>query len=538
MFESVGQMDAATAMIDLAISELDRNPTQLALAFTDRARVAIRSRDLASAESSLSSARQATTSVRDAILRETLSASIDAAEAVLRIRTRPHEAIATLDHAIAFFSKANLRHLLPDAYLQRARSYRAAGDEKAAIADYDAALHEVDVQRNTISSDDLRLRFLDTATQIIDDSIELHLLNGSVVEALAIADRTRELYESSPASPSSVHEVRLAPGTAVIAYAVLPHAIDIFCVSGGQTTVQKVAIERDGLGERIAQFDDSIRRRAPIDQIQREATSLFKLLVAPMHQQLSGVHEIVIVPDRQLFAVPFAALYDDVRSQYLAEEFTIRFAPSATAVHRETTNDALLPALVVADPATPRWPRLPVSLREGERIAAAYGATMLIGDLATPKRFVEAATGSALIHYAGHADSDAGGSYGALLLAAGDADSGMLAASEIAALHLSKHPLVVLAACGTFRGNSIHVGGMSSLPRAFLLAGARAVAGTLWEVDDDVAASLFLTFHEHLRTGESPARAVRAAQVEMIHASDPRLRHPATWAPIELLSNY
>ena len=66
--------------------------------------------------------------------------------------------------------------------------------------------------------------------------------------------------------------------------------------------------------------------------------------------------------------------------------------------------------------------------------------------------------------------------------------------------------------------------------------GARAVAGTLWEVDDDVAAVFFLRFHEHLRAGLSPALALRTTQLEMIHAADPRLQHPATWAPVELLS--
>jgi CHAT domain-containing protein len=163
---------------------------------------------------------------------------------------------------------------------------------------------------------------------------------------------------------------------------------------------------------------------------------------------------------------------------------------------------------------------------------------MLSGDDATQSRFVAAAVGSALIHYAGHADSNAGNSYGALLFTASGGDSGVLTTSDIAQLALIRHPLVVLAACGTFRGDSVHVGGMSSLARAFLLAGARAVAGTLWEVDDDVAARLFLKLHEHLRAGESPARAVRAAQIEMIHASDPRSRHPATWAPVELLSRF
>ncbi|MGZ8781683.1 MAG: CHAT domain-containing protein, partial [Thermoanaerobaculia bacterium] len=67
--------------------------------------------------------------------------------------------------------------------------------------------------------------------------------------------------------------------------------------------------------------------------------------------------------------------------------------------------------------------------------------------------------------------------------------------------------------------------------------GARAVVGTLWEIDDDVAAPLFLRFHERLRAGEVPAGALRAAQLAMLQSSDPRLRHPSSWSAVEVLSN-
>jgi len=442
-----------------------------------------------------------------------------------------------LDRAIAFFVQAQLRDQLPDAYLRRARASRSTGNDTAALSDYDNALREVNAQRNMIGSD-LQLRFLDTAAQVIDESIDFHLARGSIREALAIADRTRELREMPPISAPPSRERQVLPATAVIEYVVLPHSIAIFCVTEGQISVQKVPMEREDLAQRIASFEESIRRRVPLDQITPEATALFTLLIAPVQSRLSRIDQIVIVPDRQLFSVPFAALYDAASARYLAEEFTIRFAPASSAVDQATANGALQPALVVADPTTPNLPRLPASMREGERIAASYGAITLSGDTATRKRFLGAATDSALIHYAGHADSDAGDSYGALLLAGANGDSGVLASSDIAALRLSKHPLVVLAACGSFRGGSTHVGGMSSLARAFLLAGARAVAGSLWEIDDDVAAALFLRFHEHLQAGESPACAVRNAQIEMIHASDPRLRHPATWAPVELLSSF
>jgi len=533
---SFGQITAAISIIDLAVDELGSDPALLAATLTDRASLSDRSGDTTAAGRFIVRAHQAAATVREPRLLEMLNASIDVAQAALNSRTQPQEAIGTLNRAIAFFAGANLRDLMPNAYLQRARSFHAAGDDAAALADYRAALREIEAQQNTINGNDLRLRFLDTAAQIIDESVEISLSRGRVSEALAIADRPRELRRISPSALSNA--LTPAPrGTAVIEYAVLPYEIDIFCIVGGQVTVNKVTAERQEIGSRIAAFTDGIRRRAPIEQIKPEAIALFNLLIAPVQAHLSGAADIVIVPDRQLHALPFAALYDDATGQYLAERLPIRFASSASAIHDETANQDLQPVLVVADPVTPGRPRLPISQQEGQMIATAYGVTALSGVAATPRRFIELASRSSLIHYAGHADSDAADAYGALILA-GDRDAGVLDSKDIEALSLVRHPLVVLAACGTFRGDAIHIGGMSSLARSFLLAGARGVVGTLWDIDDDVAATVFLKFHDHLRAGESPERSVRAAQIEMIHASDLRLRHPATWTPVELLGNF
>lgn len=494
-----GHADGAAAMIDVAIDVLRNDPPQLVAALTERAR-------LANDGDALVTARQALRSVRDGALRATLDGSIDVADASLRIRTEPRHAIATLDRAVAFFSAGNLRTLLPDAYLQRARAYRAAGDDAAAVADYAAAMREVEAQQNTIEDADLRLRFLDTAAQVIEESIELQLARGAVTEAFAIADAARGGRRST------------SPGVAVLEYVALPHAIAIFDASREPVTVEQVAIERDVLEQRIASFAEKIRLRAPV---QRDAAALYELLMAPVQSRLAGIEEIVVVPDARLQGVPFAALFDAAHGQYLIEQYTLRFALSASAA--QEGNGVLEPALLITDPLTD-LPRLPASRNEGERIAALYGATAITGEAATRKQFVASAENSALIHYAGHADDHA-------LLLAGD----VLSASAIAHLPLKQHPLVVLAACGTFRGETTHVAGMSSLGRAFLLAGARAVVGTLWEVDDDVAATFFYRLHQHLRAGLTPARAVRAAQIEMTHASDERSRHPASWAPVEVL---
>ncbi|MGH9421938.1 MAG: CHAT domain-containing protein, partial [Thermoanaerobaculia bacterium] len=263
---------------------------------------------------------------------------------------------------------------------------------------------------------------------------------------------------------------------------------------------------------------------------------LYHLLIEPLQSQLAGPQELIVVPDRDLFALPFAALWDNDRKQYLTEELTIRLATSATA--QPESPSVLQPALVVADPHTPLGARLPASQEEAAHIAALYsGTTTLTGEAATRTAFIAAARKSALIHYAGHADSDASVSFGTLLFAADGGQTGVLGSNEIANLHLEGNPLVVLAGCGTFRGDTTHVAGMPSLARAFLTAGARSIVATLWEIDDDVSAHFFLKLHENLLAGASPAVALRRAQVYFLHSADPQLAHPATWSATETLSN-
>ena len=56
----------------------------------------------------------------------------------------------------------------------------------------------------------------------------------------------------------------------------------------------------------------------------------YKLIIAPVMDYLKGP-EIIIVPDRALCQIPFAALTDESR-KYLSETFRIRIVPSLTTL--------------------------------------------------------------------------------------------------------------------------------------------------------------------------------------------------------------
>lgn len=532
---ALGHTSAATSLVELlAGPESGADATQLSYAYANSARYAARGGDTARAQRALAGARNYATQVADGALRRKVGAQIVLAEATLRNAGTERPDVAGLDEAIRSLTDGQANIDLPDAFLQRARARRAGGDDQGSDGDYAAALQEVEQQRATIGDAEARLRFLSVAAQIIEETIDLRIARGDVRGAFAVAERARVLLEEHGATAPDTLPTTDAT-TAIVEYAVLPASVIAFCITSDGLTAERMTVDRRALEARIGAFAERIRRRVSEPELRAESAALHQLLVAPLLERLTGVQELVLVPDRQLHSLPFAALWDAGHGRYLADAFVLRYAPSAGFQRRLPSVDG--PSLVIADPPAPRWPPLPSSREEASRIAAMHGAALLVGEAATRSAFVEAAPKQALIHFAGHANSDAATSYGALLFAPGGGDSGILGSGDVARLRLGRHPLVVLAACGTFRGDALHVAGMSSLSRAFLAAGARGVVGTLWEIDDDVSAAVFLRFHEHMRTGMAPARALRAAQLDVRRSPDARMQHPATWAPVAFLTD-
>ena len=105
---------------------------------------------------------------------------------------------------------------------------------------------------------------------------------------------------------------------------------------------------------------------------------------------------------------------------------------------------------------------------------------------------------------------------GVVLLADRSAgEDGFLQASEIAQLHFNAE-LVVLSACDTAVGPLQGQEGIANLSKAFLLAGARTVVSTLWQIDDSSSLFLMKHFYAHLLEKRSPASALTAAKRDML----------------------
>ena len=105
------------------------------------------------------------------------------------------------------------------------------------------------------------------------------------------------------------------------------------------------------------------------------------------------------------------------------------------------------------------------------------------------------------------------------------AEDGMLNAEDVSGLDLLGTELVVLSACETALG-SVHVGeGVFGLQRAFVLAGAKTLVMSQWEVPDAETRELMQRFYRDVLAGEGRAEALRGAQLALKakHPDDPTL---------------
>jgi CHAT domain-containing protein len=508
-----------------------------------QARVSLAEGNGDDAAAALHRARTAATAVADKRMRTRVTAEIALVEGESLRRRNPRRAVSKLTSAISLYEANGFGMFLPPAYLQRGLSHRACGETTAALADFQRGLNEIERQRANVALD-LRATLFDTVPDLVAETVDLLLARHRKNEAFGVVERARArtLIEAlgrlrgAPETTGDAVAAVLPANAAVIEYAFLPRGVAVFCIRRDGVTVDRLTADPVALRDRIALFANAIIDRRPIDEVQQRSSELYATLIMPIENRLAGASTIFIVPDRSLCAMPFAALFDRRRRQYLIEERRIVISPSAAFIaQRARTHLRLRPALVIGNPVS--WsggsPLRAVS-REAEEIATLYRTVVIPRREATIDRFVKLAPSSALIHYAGHAHTDdAAGGF--LPLAPSPGSDGRLDVTAISHLPLGHTRLVVLSACATLRGNFAHVEGMPSIARAFLTAGVASVVGMLWDVEDDDAAVLALAFHQHLNDGESPSAALQEAQRALLHSADVRARHPASWAVAELL---
>ena len=286
---------------------------------------------------------------------------------------------------------------------------------------------------------------------------------------------------------------------------------------------------------------------------------LHQILIDPIADLLPTDPEqrVVFIPQGPLFLVPFPALLD-AKDTHLIEKHTILTAPSIQVLDLSQQQQRLRDApnsvdgqdvLLVGNPDMPevwhsdvadmrRLTDLPGAEAEANAIAEFFNTHALLHKDATEATVKQLINDARIVHLATHGlleygqpeDSGVRDLPGAIALAPGNGEDGLLTSAEILEELDLNAELVVLSACDTGLGD-ITGDGVIGLSRSLIAVGAPNVIVSLWSVPDAPTAELMTEFYRQIQREQDNAQALRQAMLKTM-ATHP---DPVDWAAFTLI---
>lgn len=541
-------------------------PEHLSIALYHRAAIELCLRDYAGVQRDIDAAIRANQG--DESVRQAFEARIAEVEGERSLPRDPKRAVEQFTRAIGLAAKAEYATFRANLLAERAEAYRLMGKPAEAERDMRDALNELHGEENKQlrertpggRSDDLWTAYFSRFQDTYDSLIRQLIAGGKVGDAFLYAERARayeplDLVRKLPAAPAEFRALAAHPDVAKL-QALLPS--DTFLIEYRVFDDQTYAwvVGRDVFAGRW------LKKATPSD-VQRWTETLQKAaseknsavfedgLVAPfgglLEEPLDVIHRtgvnLVIIPDRKLRGLPFCALRNPDTKHYLIEDYVPSVSGSALlyvfALLRDramTARDAS--ALLIGDPAFDKnsplaqgLDRLRFARGEIEAIRGLYPSEVLMDDAATPQQFLSRAGSHAIIHVAAHGVVNPDTPSQSYLLFHDLLNASML----MSQLHTDKTRLVVLGACSSAGGLPVGAEGIAPLVRPIVGAGVPGVVGALWDIDDATASHLLVSFHQDYRRGKDAAKALRDAQLTMLHSGKPGQAPARFWAPFQAI---
>jgi CHAT domain-containing protein/Tfp pilus assembly protein PilF len=314
----------------------------------------------------------------------------------------------------------------------------------------------------------------------------------------------------------------------------------------------------------------------------KDARTLYQMLVAPAQAMLPKDATVFIIPDGSLNMLNFETLQVDEpgnpEPHYWIEDATIadasslrmlgasrsadphRLKPRSQVIARGTAGSRALLNLAHPGSAHPNSTHTAVSgslLLMGDAVAASADYPELreasveikriekhfpddqqqvfAREKATPAAYLASNPDQfSYIHFVAHGTASRTSPLDSAIVLSSTSkkeDSFKLYARDI--IRQSLHAqLVTISACYGAGVRAYSGEGLVGLSWAFLHAGSHNVIGALWEVSDESTPELMDALYDGLSKGQSPASALRAAKLSLLHSN--RFDKPFYWAPFQL----
>ncbi|MGM0567216.1 MAG: CHAT domain-containing protein [Bacteroidota bacterium] len=487
-------------------------------------------------------------------------------------------------NALERYKKAN-----PDEYILEDMYYYATAT-KAKTLLYQiynmrskAGTQQDDQQKNQRNKLENKLNNLLVKRQTNTDSLMLDSLNKQILlTKIAISG----LIDQSITRPSSDDEfetlakplklkriqTELDADEAFVEFVISENQIYAFYATTEKISMHKIA--RNESFERA--YRDFLRNIKTGNAWSK--SELTEILLKPFYTEIQDKDHFVIIPDNELYNVPFEAMHVPYESRALIEQHTISyhyssrlwlesknktqkfsgeeipydlisFAPGfkdksnaaiAQNVNYRNINLEDYSEMFESNDRNYLAP-LPYSLEEVNLINTLFAEkqhkTLLHQENRATETNLRSVPATEILHIATHGFSSEKSPElsGLFFTKEKDTDEstdkdGILYINELFGLNLNAN-LVVLSACKSGTGKILKGEGIYALPRGFIFAGIPNMIASMWKIHDEKTMTLITSFYDAVAKGESYRKALQSAKVKMIEEGE----LPLDWSGMILI---
>ncbi|RCJ19698.1 hypothetical protein A6770_06045 [Nostoc minutum NIES-26] len=401
-------------------------------------------------------------------------------------------------------------------------------------------------------------------------AVDLHVEYGDLVEAWEMAEQIKNCcltwlldgWKAEIYSPlyNSVQQL-LNPNTAIIYWHISPVALNTFVIKDEAPSpilifipIQNVGIIETATHDNELPLPEAVRRLIEFEdwledwnkghqeyrnqdqsqqsksnhswrlEMEQRLLQLKEILqISTIKQELEGITQLILVPHRDLHALPLHALFhlSSPYEEYLPNvesNFSISYLPSiqsGLSLKAEGRGQLLEQNLLsVEHPNTTNYPPLKFAKLESEIVSQMFNNPHRIQGTKATKNIVESAlfdNNYNIFHFTGHVTNNCREPQKSELVLAGE---DKLTLEEICHQNLATYNLVTLSACETIRtGNHAIATEYVSLISGFICMGIPHVVSTLWTVESSASALVTIEFYQRLKQDKSATMALAEATV-------------------------
>lgn len=559
--------------LDAAIEQ--NEPTFIYTSYSDLGLILGAQEKYTDAFAAFAKAREAIENFTVEDLKKKSAADVHLQEAnVLRAAKDYEKALKNYDEAASFYDTGEFQANLYEAHKGRLICYFEQKNNESFQNELPVILNLFRDYRTKILEEQSRSSFFDDEQSVYDIAVgyEFERRNYEKAYDYSAESRARSLLDSQnlPAEVSGAGakpeiefsfvvteplkfarvQAEMPDDAQIVQYSVLNDRTLIWLITKNNLRTAQTDISASDLQKKTANYLESVTKdEGSNGASQKElAAELYRILIAPIEDELDAKKTLCLIPDKILFRLSFAALVSPIDEKFLVASYKILISPSADIFLIDTKKAGQLQSktpeklLSVGNPSFNQkdfasLSKLDSAQKEAEKIGGLYDeTTLLIGKDASKERVKAGLPRADIMHFAGHYLTNENSSLlSGFVLAENEktrrVEDSILTNYEIVGERRARAKLIVLSACETGAENFYNGEGMTGAARAFLAIGVPLVVASQWKVDSEATSEIMIRFHRYRTADKLPsAEALRRAQIDMLEGANRRFQNPYYWA--------